>query len=122
MTTPDQLADMAAYLFHTTSGAIFGQTRTAEAVQARQALAWVLRQQGWSLKSIGAYLQRDHTTIMYSLDVVDKLQKRNARYAERLMVLSSAMGPGHVDWMERIAALERRVEELETALAERTLT
>lgn len=117
--TPDQLADTAAFAFGVNKGAIFGTTRTARVVEARQALAWALRQQEWSLKSIGAFLRRDHTTIMYALEAVERLRTRNARFAERLAILAQPSAPPPVDWAERITALEQRVAQLEQLLAER---
>lgn len=37
-----------------------------------------LRGRNWSLPSIGAYFNRDHTTILYALTHADRLEKRCA--------------------------------------------
>lgn len=41
--------------------------RTPEKVQARDEVAWGLRQAGWTLQRIGRLLARDHTSIMAGL-------------------------------------------------------
>lgn len=119
MQTPDQLADTAAFVFGVDKRSLFSGNRTHRVVEARQALAWALRQQQWSLVSIGAFLRRDHTTIIYAIEAVERLRGRNTRFAERLAVLAQPIAPPAVDWQERIDALERRVTELEQRLTER---
>lgn len=113
MQTPDQLADTAAFLFGVDKRAIFGDSRTARAVQARQALAWALRQHHWSLQSIGAFLRRDHSTIIYALEMVEKLRARSAEYCARLTVLVGDTAPPPIDWEARITAMEKRIAQLE---------
>lgn len=113
MQTPDQLADTAAFVFGVDKRAIFGLTRTTRVAEARQALAWALRQQEWSLESIGAFLKRDHTTIMYAIKAVETRRACNPRFAERIAVLAEPSAPPPVDWKQRVEALEQRVAELE---------
>lgn len=119
MLTPDQLADTTAYLFGVEKKAIFGDSRTHRVVVARQALAWALRQRDWSLESIGAYLRRDHTTIIYSIQIVERARERSESYAEKLAALAQTTAPPPVDWQQRIDALLERIAQLEQQLAER---
>ena len=44
-----------------------GPRRYRPIVRARWALIAALRERGWSLMRIGAFLNRDHTTVMYAL-------------------------------------------------------
>ena len=113
--TPDTLADTAAFLFGVERGAIFSHSRVARIAEARMALAWALRQAGWSLESIGGYLRRDHTTIIYSLETIERRARQNKRLAECLDVLKQPIA-APLDWIARIEALERRVAELEARL------
>lgn len=123
--TPDQLSDTAALLFGVPRAALFGRSRVARITQARHALAWALRQQDWSLEAIGAYLHRDHTSIIYALDRIERQSARNARLAERLAMLdtSEPAAAPIVDWRkiageqaDEIARLRARVDSLRAAL------
>ena len=44
-----------------------GRSRMRPVVRARWALIAALRERGWSLMRIGAFLNRDHTTVLYAL-------------------------------------------------------
>lgn len=119
MTTPDQLAATAAFLWGIERKTIFSRVQTQRVVVARQALAWTLRQRGWGQADIGAYLGRDHTTIGYAIEIAERLRERSADFAARLAVLAEGSALPPVDWTERITALERKVAQLETLLTER---
>lgn len=114
--TPDQLVDNAAFAFGVDRRAIFGDSRVAEIVKARHAVAWALRQEDWSLESIGAFLRRDHTTIIHAIKATEHRRKRNPRFAERLSIVAAPHKQPPIDWCQRITALEQRVAELERLL------
>jgi chromosomal replication initiation ATPase DnaA len=115
--TPEQLTDATAFLFGVQRADMLSQNRTARVVQARQALAWALRQNDWSLESIGAYLHRDHTTIIHALKIIERDANRNQRLAERLDALRQPAMERSVDWPARIRVLEATVAELKSQLA-----
>jgi hypothetical protein len=113
--TADQLITATTWLFNVERAALLGRSRVSRVVEARQALAWALRQSDWTLESIGDLLHKDHTTIMYSIKAVERRAKRDTRLAERLKVLAPIADPP-IDWQARCTALEARVAELEALL------
>jgi chromosomal replication initiation ATPase DnaA len=118
--TAEQLVSATSFMFGVDRVDLFGSNRTARVAEARQVLAWALRQANWSLESIGDFLHRDHTTIMYAVRVVERKAERSARFAERLAVLVQPVEEP-VNWKARVLALEARVTELEAMLREKAL-
>lgn len=114
----EQLTTATAQLFGVKRADLFSHNRTARVAQARQALAWALRKHDWSLEAIGAYLRRDHTTIIYAVAAMDRRATHQPRLAEKLAALT-AVYTAPIDWPARVADLERRVAELEKLLSER---
>lgn len=114
--TPDQLTDTTAFLFNVSRTDLFGSSRVARIAEARQVLAWALRQSNWSLESIGAYLHRDHTTIIYALKNVERRAQHNLRFAERLKVLSEQYVESPTSVATQVKVLDRRVAELEAQI------
>jgi chromosomal replication initiation ATPase DnaA len=113
--TTEHLVSATSFMFGVDRADLFGSNRTARVAEARQVLAWALRRANWSLESIGDFLHRDHTTIIYAVKVIERKAARSARFAERLAALTQpAEAP--VDWQARVLALEARVTELETLL------
>jgi chromosomal replication initiator protein len=87
-----QLLETAAQTFEVPRAALMGQSRQRHIVQARQAVAWALRQTHpeLSLAAIGDLLGgRDHTTILWAVDAAERRAKADARYALRLSALVS---------------------------------
>jgi hypothetical protein len=113
---PDQLVDATAFMFNVNRKELMGNSRVSRIAEARQALAWALRQNNWSLESIGAFLHRDHTTIIYAIKVARRKAAQSARFAERLSVLTGPAIDPPIDWQARVTALEARVAELEALL------
>jgi chromosomal replication initiator protein len=113
--TPDQITDATTFLFGVDRGDLLGRTRTARCVEARQALAWALRQNHWSLESIGDYLGKDHTTIIHGLRAIERKARHSPRLTEKLEALRRPIQPP-LDWAARIEQLERRVADLEARL------
>ncbi len=116
--TSDQLITTTAWLFNVDKGLLMGDCRVARVAEARQALAWALRQAGWSLESIGDFLHRDHTTIIYAVKVIDRRRQHDQRLAERLTALVVDSG-APIDWKARVVQLEARVGELEALLLQK---
>lgn len=63
----------AAAVFGVSEGAILSDSRDSQAVAARHAVAWVLRNEsGLSLIAIGRILGRDHSTVMYAIRAAEQ--------------------------------------------------
>src|SRR5260221_12112235 len=106
--TPDQLADTTAFLFGVKRADIFSSSRVTRVAEARMALAWALRQNNWSLESIGAFLRRDHTTIIYALATIERKSARDKRLAERMAVLDASPMQPPPHWQARGVCLGPR--------------
>jgi chromosomal replication initiation ATPase DnaA len=118
--TAEQIVSATSFMFGVDRSELLGSGRTARVSEARHALAWALRQANWSLESIGDFLHRDHTTIIYAVRVIERKAERSARFAERLAVLTQPVEEP-VNWKARVLALEARVAELEAMLREKAL-
>lgn len=125
MTHTQSIVTVAARLFGVTEADITGQSRVVRIVEARQALAWTLREEHWSLESIGLLLGgRDHTTIIYSIERASRKKTQNTRFAERLAVLAEAVRPDQAypladcgcSCAARLAELESRLARLEATI------
>lgn len=105
----------AARLFSVAEQDIAGASRVARFVEARQAVAYVLRQEHWSLKSIGAVLGgRDHNTILSSIEAAERRRARDPNFAVRVRALAAAIKPEQTCCCAaRFVALEARIAELE---------
>lgn len=116
----EHIVTATSFMFGVDKADLFSSNRTFRVAEARQALAWALRQNNWTLESIGDFLHRDHTTIIYAIKVVERKAERNARFAERLAALTQSVVEEPVNWNARVLELEARVAHLETLLCERT--
>lgn len=122
MNQSQSIVTVAAGLFGVSEADIIGASRVGRITEARQALAWALRQHSWSLESIGMLLGgRDHTTIIYSIEMANRKKLHNTRFAERLQVLTEAVRPDRAyqpqgrgcSCAARIAELDARIARLE---------
>lgn len=77
-----------ANLFHINKSLIISKKRFRPAVRARQALAMALSIRGHSTSAIGRWLDRDHTTIMYNLDVAKMLVERDSIFGQKVFALA----------------------------------
>jgi chromosomal replication initiator protein len=69
---------------------IFKKTRTKHLVKARQFLIYFLREiTQLSYTSIGEFLKKDHTTIIYSYEKVVKELKKNPLLNQEIEILKS---------------------------------
>lgn len=112
----EQLTTATMQLFGVKRADLFSDNRTIRIAEARQALAWALRQHDWSLESIGDFLHRDHTTIIYAVKTIERRAAYRPRLAERLAALARTPTEPTIDRPARVAALEARVTELEALL------
>lgn len=84
----------AAELFDVEIGAIVGKSgRGTRITQARQAVAYVLREHDYLMAEIGTMLHRDHSTIVYSVQEATKRAASDAAYAAKLRALRAALTP-----------------------------
>jgi chromosomal replication initiator protein len=118
----ERITAATMHVFGITRADLLGTSRVNRITEARQALAYALRMDGWSLEAIGELLGgRDHTTIIYSLGAAERRKARDVRYAERLQVLASALQSPQAHPLcvcgcgERLARLEERLARLEAA-------
>lgn len=99
----DALIAVAAAAFRVLDGMIVGPSRTRDCVDARSSVAWLLRERGHKLVTIGNRLGgRDHSTIMHLLAVFPSRRvrpefERRFRLVERaVLAFESAHGnPNH---------------------------
>lgn len=87
MVISDLVAE-CANLFHINKSLIVSKTRQRTAVRARQALAMALSIRGHSTSAIGRWLDRDHTTIMHSLEVSKHLMERDSIFGQKVFALA----------------------------------
>lgn len=118
MTPADELASTAALLFGIERRDLLGYSRSAPVVRARQALAWALRSNGWSLEAIGDFIRRHHSTVMEEIKLAERRAGQSEQYANMLAVLAGRKIPPLGDWLKRIEALEYEVAELRRLIEE----
>lgn len=82
------IIEECANLFHVNKSLIVSKKRFRTAVRARQALAMALSIRGHSTSAIGRWLDRDHTTIMHSLDVAKHLMERDSIFGQKVFALA----------------------------------
>ena len=79
---------LASTLFDVPIAIIVGHSRRRRHCQARNAVAYAVRERGWSLQEIGEALDgRDHTTIIYGLRQAERWAAADPWYAAQLAAL-----------------------------------
>ena len=80
----DVIIEEVCKFYNIEDAALRGQGRTKETAQARQIAMYLIRNMTkLSLKEIGKEFQnRDHTTVLHSIDRIEKLRKSNPEIAE----------------------------------------
>jgi chromosomal replication initiation ATPase DnaA len=66
-----QLLKAVAEVYDVHPRAILGEGRTKRVAEARHVLSWLLRMEQWSLKEIGLFTHRHHSSIIHSCAWVD---------------------------------------------------
>ena len=89
--SPDVIIEEVCKFYNIENDALRGQGRTKDTALARQiAMYQIRRMTNLSLKDIGKEFEgRDHTTVMHSIDRVEKLMKTNPEVAEIIKDLNS---------------------------------
>ena len=77
-----------ADLFYINKNLIVSKSRLRTAVRARQALAMALSIRGHSTSAIGRWLDRDHTTIMYNLEMAKEMMARDSMFGQKVFTLA----------------------------------
>jgi chromosomal replication initiator protein len=82
--SPDVIIEYICKYYNLDEGTIRGQQRVRDAVQARQIAMYLIRSMtNLSLDDIGKeFDNRDHTTVLYSIDKVEKQMKKTSSFAE----------------------------------------
>ncbi|MCC8122809.1 MAG: hypothetical protein LIO58_04640 [Oscillospiraceae bacterium] len=80
----DIIIDEVCKFYNIENEALRGQGRTKDTSQARQVAMYMIRRMtNLSLKEIGREFEnRDHSTVMHSIDRIEKLTKSNPEMAE----------------------------------------
>lgn len=83
--TPDVIIEEVASFYHIPSHEIKGKSRTKDIVLARQVAMYEIRRMTTlSLQEIGEVFQRDHTTVMHSIERIEMMDKKSPEMAEIL--------------------------------------
>ena len=82
--SPEVIIDYICKYYNTDEATVRGQQRVRNAVQARQVAMYLIRSMtNLSLDDIGKEFEdRDHTTVLYSIDKVEKQMKQDSAFAE----------------------------------------
>jgi len=82
--SPEVIIDYICKYYSTDEATVRGQQRVRNAVQARQVAMYLIRSMtNLSLDDIGKEFEgRDHTTVLYSIDKVEKQMKQDSSFAE----------------------------------------
>ena len=89
--SPDVIIEEVCKFYNIDNDALRGQGRTKDTALARQiAMYQIRRMTNLSLKEIGKeFDNRDHTTVMHSIDRVEKLMKTNPEISEIIKDLNA---------------------------------
>ena len=88
--SPDVIIEEVGKFYNIEPEALRGQSRTKETALARQiAMYQIRRMTNLSLKEIGKEFDRDHATVMHSIDRVEKLMKTNPEISEIIKDLNA---------------------------------
>ena len=86
--TIDRIISEIAKKYHITPEEIKGKKRSKDVAMARHVAVYIIRKAtDMSLKSIGKIFDRDHTTMMSSLDVVEAEMEADATFEHEVNAL-----------------------------------
>ena len=89
--TPESIIEYIAKYFALDSEVLQGQSRGRDVVNARQIAMYLIRRMtNLSLNDIGkAFGDRDHTTVLHSLDKVEKQMRSDPAFAEKVKEITT---------------------------------
>jgi chromosomal replication initiator protein len=82
-----EIVNKCSELFGVPAEDILSRKRRRSIARARFALYKALRGRGWSYLAIGAFIGRDHATVIYGVRVAEHLMSRDEWYAENIDTL-----------------------------------
>ncbi|MEM9840121.1 MAG: DnaA/Hda family protein [Pseudomonadota bacterium] len=89
--TPEAIMDFTTELFDVSREELAGRSRKQPIVRARHAFCFAVRKlTDTPLKSIGAYIQRDHTTVMHSVQAAEILAETDPVFGPRITKIFDA--------------------------------
>lgn len=93
LVTPDSITKAVAQYYRIPLGDIRGKTKTKEIVLARQVAMYLIHQHlRKTLVEIAHFFgKKDHTTPMYSLEVVKKRMKSDQQFAQQLLDIENSL-------------------------------
>lgn len=82
------ILDRASALFDVTPAQILSHSRSPRYCEARCAVAYAVRERGWSLQEIGRALDgRNHATIIYNIRQASRRARSDPWFAAQLAAL-----------------------------------
>ena len=91
--TIEDIRDMVAKIYGLETGVLAGKSRRKNVTRPRGLAMYICRQHtDASYTSIGKIFNRDHATVMYSVDKVDREIKQNQKMAQELNHLEERLG------------------------------
>ena len=95
--TPESIVDFVSKYYGVDADVIRGQQRVREAVAARQVSMYLIRSMtNLSSDDIGKFFgNRDHSTVLYSIEKVEKQMKADAAFAETVKEIKTNISSKH---------------------------
>ena len=89
--TPEAILEYISKFYNVDEAIIRGQQRNRDAVQARQIAMYLIRNMtSLSLDDIGkVFDNRDHSTVLYSIQQVEKKMKTDSAFAEKVKAIKT---------------------------------
>lgn len=88
--TPDMIIEKVCFHLKVSREDITGLTRLRPIANARQQAMYLINLHcKITLKRIGAYFNRDHSTVIYAIEVVEALSETDKKYRAQLKELQS---------------------------------
>lgn len=105
----DDVVESAAIICGVPRDKVLGRNRSRKFLRPRQAVAYVLRNMGYSSTQIGLMMDRDHATVLSAVDLIGNLISRGDPVMEVVAKLSFMVS--HVPEYEaqRIARRKQKV-------------
>ena len=97
MPAPEFILDFVSKYYGVSADVIRGQQRVREAVQARQVAMYLVRNMtNLSSDDIGKFFgNRDHSTVLYSIEKVEKQMKTTSAFAETVKEIKTNISSKH---------------------------